>query len=803
MAVLRTKPVGYASFAALVLFFCLIGPLAYADNLPPLPPSIAPSNGTSNFNQQVIFNTIYSDPDGYSNIQYAQLIINLSVTGANGFLGYYIQATNKLYLMNDDGTSWQGGFVPGSSNTIENSYCKLDCSKTTVSGSGNAFTINWAITFKAAFIGSKNIYLFVRDNSAAFYGWMYAGTWAIVNQPPMVISISPSNSVSNPNQEVLFTTVYSDQNGCSDIQYVHLLINASISGSSGFLGYYIQATNKIYIMNDSGSSWLGGYAPGSTNVIENSYCKLDYSKTTVSGSGNNLTVSWSLTFKSSFQGVKNTYLFVRDNLGAYYGWAFGGTWRINQAPSIVSFLPSSGSSNSDQQVIFSTTFSDPDGWQDIQYAHLLINTSISGSKGFLGYYIRATNMLYLMDDEQTVWLGGYTPGSSETIENSYVELDCSKTTVSGSGNNLSINWALSFKEPFIGTKNSYLFARDNFGALCGWAQMGSWKINFVPKERVFIYLNGQRVAMEENGKKYFYHNDHLGGTNIVTDESGQQVKYIDYKPYGETKTEEGSLSSKKKFTGKELDDSTGLYDYSARMYDAKTGRFISPDPTIPKLSNPQSLNRYSYCLNNPLKYVDPTGHVADYAMDAFFFGLDLEAYQQNPSFLNAAALGIDAVLAVTPLVPAVGGLSIRALSNLNKAEDAVRASKEIENTENAVRGIASLEKAENLKNISSKTFRHYGYAKDAENFENGLEKGAYATHSRGRPMKGSTAEQKLSLEHEQPPDCYYKVRPENATPVDGPFKVEPIPGRTGGGEEYRFPEGTGKGTVTGPYKIEQ
>ena len=160
-------------------------------------------------------------------------------------------------------------------------------------------------------------------------------------------------------------------------------------------------------------------------------------------------------------------------------------------------------------------------------------------------------------------------------------------------------------------------------------------------------------------------------------------------------------------------------------------------------------------------------------------------------------------MAVTPLVPAVGGLSIRALSNLNKAEDAVRASKEIENTENAVRGIASLEKAENLKNISSKTFRHYGYAKDAENFENGLEKGAYATHSRGRPMKGSTAEQKLSLEHEQPPDCYYKVRPENATPVDGPFKVEPIPGRTGGGEEYRFPEGTGKGTVTGPYKIEQ
>ncbi len=44
------------------------------------------------------------------------------------------------------------------------------------------------------------------------------------------------------------------------------------------------------------------------------------------------------------------------------------------------------------------------------------------------------------------------------------------------------------------------------------------------------------------------------------------------------------------------------------MYDPVIGRFISPDNVIPDQYNPQSLNRYSYCLNNPLIYTDPSGH---------------------------------------------------------------------------------------------------------------------------------------------------------------------------------------------------
>jgi len=54
-----------------------------------------------------------------------------------------------------------------------------------------------------------------------------------------------------------------------------------------------------------------------------------------------------------------------------------------------------------------------------------------------------------------------------------------------------------------------------------------------------------------------------------------------------------------------------LYDYGARFYDPALGRFISADTVVPNPGNPQALNRYSYCYNNPLRYVDPTGHYSE------------------------------------------------------------------------------------------------------------------------------------------------------------------------------------------------
>ena len=58
-----------------------------------------------------------------------------------------------------------------------------------------------------------------------------------------------------------------------------------------------------------------------------------------------------------------------------------------------------------------------------------------------------------------------------------------------------------------------------------------------------------------------------------------------------------------KYTGKDLDEDTGLYYYNARWYDASTGRFISEDPAR------DGSNWFIYCSNNPIKYIDPTGMI--------------------------------------------------------------------------------------------------------------------------------------------------------------------------------------------------
>jgi len=82
---------------------------------------------------------------------------------------------------------------------------------------------------------------------------------------------------------------------------------------------------------------------------------------------------------------------------------------------------------------------------------------------------------------------------------------------------------------------------------------------------------------------------------------------VQYLPFGLCRFSQGTLGTTKLFTGQRL-DSTGLYYYDARYYDATIGRFISPDTEGVDYTNPQSLNRYTYCLNNPLNRNDPTGN---------------------------------------------------------------------------------------------------------------------------------------------------------------------------------------------------
>jgi RHS repeat-associated protein len=124
-----------------------------------------------------------------------------------------------------------------------------------------------------------------------------------------------------------------------------------------------------------------------------------------------------------------------------------------------------------------------------------------------------------------------------------------------------------------------------------------------------IFSGEKRIVAKTvgTGALYFYHPDHLGSTNVVTDSNGIETQRVNYAPFGEVR-DTPIPSVAHKYTGKERDSATGLYWYEWRSYDPVLARFTTPDTLVPNPRDPQDLNRYSYVGNNPLRYTDPTGH---------------------------------------------------------------------------------------------------------------------------------------------------------------------------------------------------
>ena len=114
--------------------------------------------------------------------------------------------------------------------------------------------------------------------------------------------------------------------------------------------------------------------------------------------------------------------------------------------------------------------------------------------------------------------------------------------------------------------------------------------------------------MRVNGTLYYTLKDHLGSASVVTDSTGNIVGEQRYYPFGETRLATGTLYTDKLFTGQRNIAGLGIYHYQSRFYSPKLGRFLSADSLVPNPANPQDLNRFSYVRNNPIRYIDPTGH---------------------------------------------------------------------------------------------------------------------------------------------------------------------------------------------------
>jgi RHS repeat-associated protein len=157
----------------------------------------------------------------------------------------------------------------------------------------------------------------------------------------------------------------------------------------------------------------------------------------------------------------------------------------------------------------------------------------------------------------------------------------------------------------------------------------------------YLYAAGKMVATYATSnvgtaEANYLHHDHLGSIDTVTDNLGNVIERLSYDVHG--KRRDGNTwadspgflnpaTTHRGFTEHEHLDAVGLIHMNGRVYDPTLGRFLSADPNVQASDNPQTFNRYSYVLNNPLSLTDPTGFFFEeigswfYSLGDYFSGV--------------------------------------------------------------------------------------------------------------------------------------------------------------------------------------
>jgi hypothetical protein len=405
-----------------------------------------------------VFSAVFSDTSGGSAIGGELFLINSTLNGSSAC---WVQVgPNGIYLYDDDSTPVVlGPIVAG--GTYSNKQCTLNGSGSGVSTSGNNLTLTLSITFKGAFSGLKNIYALANDVYGNSTGWQTVGSFTV--QSAMAVSVTP-NAGSSSSQ--VFSAIFSDTTGGSAISGELFLINSTLNGSGAC---WVQVgPNGIYLYDDDSTPVvLGPIMAGGT--YSNKQCTLNGTGSGVSTSGNNLTLTLSITFKGAFSGLKNIYALANDVYGNSTGWQTVGTFTLGSAmPSFVSLTPNAGSGSSQ---VFTAVFSDTAGGSAISGGSFLINSSLNGSSAC--WIQVGPSGIYLYDDDSTpVVLGPIVAGG--TYSNKQCTLNGTGSAVSTSENNLTLTLSITFKGVFSGPKNIYALANDVYGNSTGWQTVGSF-----------------------------------------------------------------------------------------------------------------------------------------------------------------------------------------------------------------------------------------------------------------------------------------------------------------------------------------
>ena len=429
----------------------------------PTASSVSP-NGSTGSSQT--FTLVFSDTQTASNLTGMAMLFNSS----EGF-------TNGCYIIVDrnQGTialAWDSALGvnsrPISSNTpLSNSQCTVGAASIQVSGLSDILAV--AVTFRGAFSGLKNIYMFGSESGIYTTGWVQMGTYGVAaGGVPIAISVSPSSG-SGPSQRFSFTV--SDQGGAGFITGLAALISSSLNTVGTCYVAYDRNSGTISLGYDNPFNGASPVTPGSAQVVSNSQCTLKASDSTVATGLTSVVVTVDLTFNANYFGAKNIYLNAVEP-GASSGLVLVGGWNVTGgAPSANSVSPASGFGLTPA---FTFTVSDSTSSANISGMSMLITTGSPANTANACYlaYGAASGTIALYNNAGTV--PSFKPiGSSATLSNSQCAVGY--TLAYPSGNSVVLQVNLAFAAAFTGAQSLYLDALEP-SASSGWVSVGSWNV---------------------------------------------------------------------------------------------------------------------------------------------------------------------------------------------------------------------------------------------------------------------------------------------------------------------------------------
>jgi hypothetical protein len=271
----------------------------------------------------------FTDTAGYQALSVVNVLINNVLDGRQACYIAYSVANNVLYLVPDNGTGLLPGLVLNGASSTSNGQCTVNGQGSSASGNGNTLTLTLNISFLSSFAGNQVVYLAARD-AVSNSGWVTAGVRAVPGAAvtyPNPLSVSP-NAGTLLSQSITFT--YQDQSDATNLQTVWGLFNTAIDGRGACYFAYYRPGNQIYLIPDNGDGTQANiFTLTGSNGASNSQCSISATGASAQTSGNTLTLTLPITFKTSFAGSKGVWMAAQTLNGAQTSpWQALGEWNV-------------------------------------------------------------------------------------------------------------------------------------------------------------------------------------------------------------------------------------------------------------------------------------------------------------------------------------------------------------------------------------------------------------------------------------------------------------------------------------------